>query len=285
MADDELRLLCVHAHPDDESSKGAPTVARYHDEGVATVLICCTGGEAGDILNPAMDLPEVRASLPDVRREELACAAAIIGYDYVEMLGYQDSGMAGTEANDNPDCFAKADKDEATGKLVTHIRRYRPHVVVTYGDEQEFYPHPDHLRVHEVTIAALDAAADKTKYPDAGEPWQVLKLYYSVFSMRKLRAIHDMLLNLGVESPFPQDWSQFPDNDAQITTRIDVADWMEKRTEALRAHATQIDPNSPMWFGMPPDLEREISGEDDYVLAKSLVETSLPEDDLFAGLR
>ncbi len=129
-------LLTVHAHPDDESSKGAGTVARYHADGVRTVLVCCTGGEEGDILNPAMDRPEVRADLEAVRRQELDAAAEIIGYDEVVMLGYRDSGMPDSEANARPEAFANAPLDEAVGRLVEIIRRERPQVVVTYGDDQ-----------------------------------------------------------------------------------------------------------------------------------------------------
>src|SRR6516165_9459793 len=110
---EQLCLLTVHAHPDDESSKGAGSVARYHAEGVRTVLVTCTGGEMGDILNPAMDLPEVKENIAEVRRGELEKAAAIIGYDEVILLGYKDSGMAGTEANEDPGCFAQAPPDEA----------------------------------------------------------------------------------------------------------------------------------------------------------------------------
>lgn len=285
MSEDQLRLMSIHAHPDDESSKGAPTVAKYHDEGILTVLICCTGGEQGEVLNPAMDSPEVRANLPDIRREELASAASIIGYDFVEMLGYRDSGMAGEESNRDPESFAMADETEAVGKLVAQLRRYRPDVVVTYGDDQEFYPHPDHLRVHDVTIAALAAAADPEAYKDLGEPWTVAKTYYSVMSVRKLRMVHDHIIGMGLESPFPSDWSEFPDNEDTITTRIDTVDYMHIRADALRAHRTQIDPESPMWFGMPADLERQLGGEDDYRLAQANVDTKLPENDLFAGLR
>src|SRR6202167_170162 len=100
-----LCLLSVHAHPDDESSKGACTVARYHAEGVRTVLVTCTGGEAGDILNPALDVAEVKANLGEFRRRELAVAAEIIGYDEVILHGYRDSGMPGSESNSDPRCF------------------------------------------------------------------------------------------------------------------------------------------------------------------------------------
>ena len=125
-ASDRLCLLCVHAHPDDEASKGAPTVARYHAEGVRTVLVCCTGGEEGDILNPAMDTPEVRADIGRVRRDELEAATEIIGYDETVLLGYRDSGMPESEANARPESFAQAPLDEAVGRLVAVIRRGAP---------------------------------------------------------------------------------------------------------------------------------------------------------------
>ena len=152
---DGLCLLSVHAHPDDESSKGASTVARYHAEGVRTVLVCCTGGEEGDILNPAMDTPEVRADIGAVRLAELKAATDIIGYDETVMLGYRDSGMPGTEANARPESFAQAPLDEAVGRLVAVIRRERPQVILTYPEDQSEYPHPDHLRVHEISVAGL----------------------------------------------------------------------------------------------------------------------------------
>src|SRR5438067_9250464 len=157
MVDTPLCLLTVHAHPDDEASKGAGSVARYHAEGIRTVLVCCTGGEEGDILNAAMDTPEVRARLDEIRMEELARAVEVIGYDEVVMLGYRDSGMPDTAANADPRSFAQAPLEEAIGKLVAVVRRERPQVMVTYGDEQTFYPHPDHIRVHDISIEAFDA--------------------------------------------------------------------------------------------------------------------------------
>ena len=279
-----LRLLCVHAHPDDESSKGAGTVARYHDEGVHTVLVCCTGGEAGDILNPAMERPEVRRRLHQVRREELARATAIIGYDEVVMLGYRDSGMPDTPANQHPDCFARADLDEATGRLVAEIRRTRPQVVITYDEDQRGYPHPDHLRVHDISVLAFDRASDPDAYPGLGEPWQPSKLYYSVWSRARMIAMHEKFLELGLESPFDERLKR-PSQDHRITTRVDVGDYDDVRRQALLAHATQIDPTSPFWFGLPPEVARTVHPYDDYVLARSLVDSPLPEDDLFAGLR
>jgi mycothiol S-conjugate amidase len=281
----DLCLLTVHAHPDDEASKGAPTVARYHDEGVRTVLVCCTGGEAGDILNPAMDTPEVKARIHEVRQEELARSAEIIGYDQVELLGYRDSGMPDSEENAHPDNFANAPLSEAVGKLVEIIRRERADVIITYGDDQSGYPHPDHLRVHDISLPAFEAAGDPTAYPEAGEPFQPSKLYYVVWSRARIQATHDKFVELGIESPFGEDWFKRPSQDEQITTSIEIGEWFDVRLDSLLAHATQVDPTSPFWFGLPRDVSRTVHPYDDYVLARSRVDTELPESDLFAGLR
>ncbi|HZQ27950.1 MAG TPA: mycothiol conjugate amidase Mca [Acidimicrobiales bacterium] len=284
---ERLCLLTVHAHPDDESSKGAGSVAKYHAEGVHTVLVCATGGEEGDILNPAMDTPEVRENLHQIRMQELERAAEVIGYDEVELLGYRDSGMPDSEANSNPESFAQADLDEAAGKLVAVIRRTRPQVVVTYNDDQQGYPHPDHIRVHDISVLAFDRAGDPDAYPEAGEPWQPLKLYYTMWSRARALATHEKFLELGLESPFDQKWFDRPSQDERITTRVEISDYGDIRRQALLAHATQIDPESPFWFGLPPEVARTVHPYDDYTLARSLVDTSgqVPEDDLFAGVR
>jgi mycothiol S-conjugate amidase len=285
MASAPLCLLSVHAHPDDESSKGAGTVAKYHAEGVRTVLVCCTDGAEGDILNPAMDLPEVKADIATVREGELAKAAAIIGYDEVEMLGYRDSGMPDSEANANPASFAQAPLDEAVGRLVAILRRTRPQVVITYGDEQGGYNHPDHVRVYEITGPAVERAADPEWYPEAGEPWQVSKIYYTVWSKKRAELTHAKYKQLNLESPFSDEWFNRPWQDERITTAIDIEGYAEVRFDALLAHATQIDPNSPFWFGLPRDVSAAIHPYDDYIRALSLVDAPTPEDDLFAGLR
>ena len=208
--DEQLRLLTVHAHPDDESSKGAGTIAKYHDEGAWSVLVCCTGGEAGDILNPAMDTPEVKADIANVRRRELERAAEILGYDELVWLGYRDSGMPDSPENADPRSFAAAELDDAVERLVAIIRKARPHVVVTYPDEQSRYPHPDHLRVHEISDIAFDAAGDPERFPDAGEPWQPLKLYYTTWSRDRIVAMHEKMLELGLESPYARWFEQDP---------------------------------------------------------------------------
>jgi len=297
-----LCLLTVHAHPDDEASKGAGTVARYSADGVRTVLVCCTGGEEGDILNPAMDSPEVRGQLPEVRRRELEAACSVIGYDEIVMLGYRDSGMPGTPANQRPDCFARAPLDEEVGRLVAVIRRERPQVIVTYDEVQRGYPHPDHLRVHEVSVAAFDAAGDPELYREAGEPWQPLKLYYVGWSGQRVLAMHEKFVELGLKSPFDDGWlTRASSQNRKYTTVVDLRDHADVQRQALLAHATQVDPTSPFWFGLPPEVARTVHPYDEYVLARSkigessrgrghpgpavLVEPGILEDDLFAGVR
>ncbi|HVC26007.1 MAG TPA: mycothiol conjugate amidase Mca [Acidimicrobiales bacterium] len=283
-----LCLLTVHAHPDDEASKGAGTVARYHAEGVRTVLVTCTGGEEGDILNPSMDTEEVRSDLAGVRRRELEDAASVIGYDVVELLGYRDSGMAGSAANADERSFARAPLDAAVGRLDAVVRRERPHVVVAYGDDQRGYPHPDHLRAHDIAVAAFDAAGDPAAYPGTGPAHQPLKLYYVGFSRAHALARHEKFLELGLDSPYAEriakGWfDTMPD--VAPTTTIALVGFEHVRQAALLAHATQVDPSSPFWFGLPDEVERAVHTADHYVLARSLVATSLPESDLFSGVR
>jgi mycothiol S-conjugate amidase len=286
-----LRLMAVHAHPDDESSKGAATMARYVDEGVEVLVVTCTGGERGSILNPALkDRPEIEANIAEIRKNEMDRARAILGVEQ-SWLGFVDSGLPeGDPKPPLPDgCFALVPLDEAIGRLVAEVRRFRPHVITTY-DENGGYPHPDHIRTHDISVAAFDAAADPDAYPEAGEPWQALKLYYDVgFSADKMEALHQAMIGHGLESPF-DEWRKRRDEWTKdlrpptITTRVQVADWFERRDAALLAHATQVDPNG-WFFAMPLDIQREVWPTEDFELARSLVDASIPEDDLFAGIR
>jgi mycothiol S-conjugate amidase len=295
---ERLSLLTVHAHPDDEASKGAPTLARYHDEGVHTVLVCCTGGEEGDLQNPSLREPgqpfhgltpdEEKAKVVSMRAEELAASAEVIGFDVVEMLGYRDSGMADTEPNNHPDCFHQADIDEAAGRLVAIVRRERPQVIITYGDDQRGYPHPDHLRVHDISVLAFERAGDPDWYPEFGEPFAPSKLYYSVWSKARIMAIHELMLRVKGESPFEQEWLDRPSQDHRITTRIDITGYGHVRRGALRAHATQIDPSAAWWgFGFGDEEFTAAYPWEDWILARSLV-GPIPADDgerdLFAGV-
>jgi mycothiol S-conjugate amidase len=291
----KLRLMAVHAHPDDESSKGAATMARYVREGIDVMVCTMTGGERGDVLNPAMDRPEVKADMARIRREEMARAREILGVQQ-RFMGFVDSGLPeGDPKPPLPDgSFALVPLAEAAAPLVKAVREFRPHVILTY-DENGGYPHPDHIKTHQVTVEAFEAAADPDRYPEAGEPWQPLKLYYFVsFHQAKYVALHEEMLRRGQDSPYEKIFAQWEERarkreelgikQLEITTRIDVADYLEIRDQALLAHATQIDPKSA-WFDCPLDVQRAAWPTEDYHLARSLVDTELPEDDLFAGVR
>jgi mycothiol S-conjugate amidase len=295
---ERLTLLTVHAHPDDEASKGAPTLARAHADGIYTVLVCCTGGEEGDLQNPGLREPgkpfhgltpeEEKTKVAAMRAGELAESARVIGFDEVVMLGYRDSGMPDTPANDHPESFHRADVDEAVGRLVAVIRRTRPQVVITYGDDQQGYPHPDHLKVHDISVLAFDRAGDPDWYPEAGEPHQPLKLYYSTWSRARMLAIHKELLRRDGKSPFEEKWFDRPDNDHRITTRVDVTDFQWARSAALRAHASQVNPDEGFWFALDDTELATLYPWEDWILARSLV-GPIPdaggEHDLFAGVR
>lgn len=288
----------MHAHPDDEASKGASTVAMYHGQGVRTVLVCCTGGEEGDLQNPALRAegqpfhgltPEQeRSLLVELRPSELARSAEAIGFDLVEMLGYRDSGMPDSEANSHPECFWQADIDAATGRLVEIIRRERPQVILTYSDDQRGYPHPDHLRVHDISVLAFDRAGDPEWYPSAGAPYQPQKLYYATWARERMLAVHEALLARDGTSPFDADWLARPGNDERITTRLDISDHQSARTNALLAHATQVDPSEAWWFGLDDDELNAVWPWEEWVLARSLcgpIPAHRAEHDLFAGIR
>jgi mycothiol S-conjugate amidase len=292
---EQLRLMAVHAHPDDESSKGAATMARYVREDVEVMVCTLTGGERGDILNPAMDRPEIKADIPAVRRAEMDRAREILGVGQ-RFLGFVDSGLPdGDPKPPLPEgCFALTPVDEAAEPLVRAIREFRPHVMLTY-DENGGYPHPDHVMTHQVSVAAFEAAADPDAYPDSGDLWQPLKLYYFVsFHGAKFVAFHEEMLRRGMESPYTkifEEWqaraeerSEPERRELEITTRVPCGDYFEIRDQALMAHATQIDPDG-FWFRCPLDVQRAVWPTEDYHLARSVVDSELPEDDLFAGVR
>jgi mycothiol S-conjugate amidase len=284
----DLRLLHVHAHPDDESSKGAASTARYVAEGVEVLVATCTGGERGSILNPKMDRPEVLENITEIRRREMDTAREILGIRQ-EWLGWVDSGFPeGDPLPPLPEgCFAALKVEDAAAPLVKLIREFRPQVVTTY-DENGGYPHPDHVMCHQITVAAFEAAGDKDAYPELGEPWQPLKLYYHhTFHYERMKALHDGMLARGLESPYAdrlKDWKPDPENERRITTRVECAQYFGTRDKALLAHATQIDPDGA-WFAVPLEVHQEAWPTEDYELARSLVESEQPEDDLFAGLR
>ena len=278
-------ILAIHAHPDDESSKGAATIAKYVEQGERAVLVTATGGEAGDILNPEMDLPEIEANLAEVRAEKLAVAARLIGFDEVVMLGYRDSGMPDSSDNGHVDAFCRQPFDEVLERIVRVVRRERPAVVLGY-DAHEFYPHPDHLRVHELSMALVEAAADGRRFPDAGEPWQIQKLYAPVFTTDRIMVLHKAMLESTGESPFGV-WMERLDGTIDLErrlTRVDTTGFIERGRDALRAHRTQVDPDG-FWFAVPTDLIEEEYPWEDFELLYSAVGWTEGESDLLHGIQ
>ncbi len=282
-----LRLMHVHAHPDDESSKGAASTAKYVAEGVDVHVVTCTGGERGSILNPAMDRPDVLENISAIRRDEMEAARAILGVRQ-DWLGFVDSGWP--EGDPKPPlpegCFALVPVEEAAEPLVRLIRSFRPHVMTTY-DENGGYPHPDHVMCHTVSVAAFEAAGDPERYPDAGEPWQPLKLYYHhSFHRERTVALNDAMIAAGLESPYAErleEWKPDPVHAARITTKVPCAEYFHIRDMALVAHATQIDPDG-WFFSIPREIQAETWPTEDFELVVSHVPSQTPEDDLFAGI-
>ena len=282
------RLLAIHAHPDDESSKGAATMAKYVAEGNEALVLTCTGGERGDILNPAMDKPGVVENMIALRREEMATAAAALGVDH-RWLGYIDSGLPqGDPLPPLPEgCFALVDGLEVAKELVKIIREMRPHAIITY-DENGGYPHPDHLKVHEASMIAWDRAGDPDFAPELGEPWTPLKLYYTHgFVYQRMKLFHDDLVAAGKTSPYAPMMARWEANKADImsrvTTQVECSEFFPHRDAALRAHATQIDP-AGAFLATPAEVQAKLWPTEEFELARTRVSSELPEDDLFAGI-
>jgi mycothiol S-conjugate amidase len=291
VAAERLRLMAVHAHPDDESSKGAAAMARYVAEGVDVLVATCTGGERGSVLNPKLQGdPAIEADMPQIRAQEMEAARRILGVRQA-WLGFVDSGLPeGDPLPPLPEgCFALVPVEEAAEPLVRLVREFRPHVMTTY-DENGGYPHPDHIQCHRISVAAFDAAGDPERFPDAGPPFQPLKLYYTGWTRIRLQTLHDAFVARGEESPYA-DWLAKWDPetpDRPMTTRIDVGDYLDQRRAALLAHRTQVDPEG-FWMRLPEEVVREVFPWEEFLLARSLVDAEVPEggfeDDLFSGLR
>ena len=279
--------MAVHAHPDDESSKGAATYARYVNEGVDVMVVSCTGGERGDVLNELVHRdPQSSRDLAGLRRLEMAHAQNIIGFQH-RWLGYVDSGMASEDGSVPPGSFADIPVETSAEVLVNLVREFRPHVMITYN-EQGGYPHPDHIRCHEISLRAFEAAGDPAMFPEAGEPWEVAKLYYDeIFNSAKVLQLQAALEAAEPASPMLEElavWvERIKDRPYTATTQIEIGDYLEARDDALRAHASQVDPNSSFFF-WPNDLVRNTWPFEDFRLAFSRVDVPEKESDLFEGI-
>jgi mycothiol conjugate amidase Mca len=277
-------LVAVHAHPDDECISMGGVLARYAAQGVRTVLVTCTDGAVGEISDPALATPE---TLVEVRARELDESVRILKISRLVKLCYRDSGMAGTADNQHPASFAQADLNEAVGRVVKVIRDEKPQVVVTY-DENGGYGHPDHIRTHQVGVAAFHAAADAAQFPEAGAPWSATKLYYVVITQSGVERMARLIQESGIDSPWATraaegtaDLPRFGVPDERVTTRVDVGGYTAIKRQALLAHRTQLGPE--MWFlKLPEDTFAKMFATETFeCVAGPFVP---PEDDLFAGL-
>lgn len=290
---EQLTFMTVHAHPDDEVFMTGGTLARLSSEGVQTVLVTSTLGENGEIVDPDLDEATKQSYFPrlgQVREQELKAAVAALGVSELRLLGFRDSGMAGTPENDDPASFHRATFDEAVKRLVALIREFKPQVLATY-DPFGGYGHPDHIQAHRVTVVAFDVAGDKRFYPELGlEPWQPGKLYYTALRRSFFQRMATEMRARGLEGPWnnpEMELDSWGERDELITTRFEVADFLENKMQAFRAHKTQISPNNFM-FLLPEEFRREGFGTEWFMLAKSTLPRPAQgelEQDLFAGWR
>jgi len=251
-------LLLVHAHPDDEAIMTGGVMMKAVAEGHRVVLVTATRGEVGEISN--MDEAASRPRLAEIRTEELRRAGEILGVDRQVFLDYRDSGMRGTGDNDDPASFHQAPLNEAAERLAGILREERPEVVVTY-DPTGTYFHPDHVKAHHVTDAALDLLK--------AEGWEPRKLYWYGIP-RSYLALMAEIPGMGVP-------------DERLTTIVDVSPYLDRKREAFRAHLSQNAPGS--FFLNTPDEEfRQAFSREFYQLARGELGTPQPEPDMFAGI-
>lgn len=281
----QVTILVVRPHPDDESSATGGMLAYYSARGVRTGVVTCTGGEEGEIHDPDLDPVADFPRLGEIRERELRAACAILGVSELRLLGYRDSGMKDTPANDHPEAFCRADPAEAAGRLARIIRELRPLVIVA---EQEggSYPHPDHVACHRVSVEAFQAAADDRLFPDAGPAWRVPKLY-AIAQIDDGR--WDELLPefeaLGLDVEWlkrRQDRARGPGPET-ATVALDVAPYSEIQRRALLAHRTQIKPDG-FFARLPEDLRRRAFATAYFTRLHPAAAPGEREDDLLDGL-
>jgi len=266
-------LLLVHAHPDDECLATGGTIARYSDAGAHVVLVTCTNGEVGEIADvPDLGSPEeIRPRLGEVRVRELEEACRRLGDVDLRLLGYHDSGMEGTPANDDPNAFVNQDRGEAVARVVQIIRETKPDVLVTYN-EIGFYGHPDHVRAHEIALAAAEAAADPSYQSAAGSPHRIAKVYYTAVPKSLLLAGRQLAEGIGQSADdfFSMDEiERVGSPDDAVTTWVDVSAYVDRKFRALEAHRTQLG-TIERFLQIPEDVRGIAMGTEHYVLVRSL---------------
>lgn len=281
------RLLSVHAHPDDESSKGAGTLAAYRAQGADVMVVSCTGGQRGDVQNPGLSrMAMAERDITGLRRLEMAEAARILDIQH-RWLGFMDSGMANEDGSLPAGSFASIPLEISAAPLVKIIREFRPQVMITY-DTNGGYPHPDHIRTNRISEYAAIAAADPERYPELGDAWQIDKIYYDrIFNAERIAANLAQLKLEEPDSPLIEAWENRqmfrPEEPPTVTTHVPVGDFLEVRDAALRAHECQVAPDAGFFF-WSNDLQRRAWPYEDFELVHSTVTTTTPESDLFAGI-
>ncbi|NUR58377.1 MAG: GlcNAc-PI de-N-acetylase [Catenulispora sp.] len=273
-----LTLMAIHAHPDDEATGTGGVLARYAAEGVRTVLVTCTDGRCGDGPGgvkpgePGHDPVAVAA----LRRQELEASCEILKVGHLEVLGYADSGMMGWPTNDDPESFWRTPLKVSAGRLAELMLRYQPDVVVTY-DENGFYGHPDHIQANRITMAALEMTELQPK------------VYWTTVPRSGMQRFADVMreFDSNWEEPDPAedgvDLSELGLPDDQITTWVDTSEFGGQKFDSLAAHASQ----SENIFFLKMGVERftELMGMETFVRIQDTTGASVPENDLFAGLR
>jgi LmbE family N-acetylglucosaminyl deacetylase len=256
---DSVDLLVVLPHPDDESSATGGVLAKYAAAGLRTAVIVCTGGEEGAIHDPDLDYAEAFPRLAAIRERELRAACAVLGVSELRLLGYRDSGMAGSAANDHPAAFVNADLDVAGDRMAALIRELRPRVVVT-ENEDGTYGHPDHRMCHRVAMRAWARAADPLAAID-GAPWRPDRLYAIAPVASGHAEVLGKLRRLGLdtsalESMLGRRPEALPSSaQASVTVSVDVSEYAEIQREALLCHRTQI-PADSLFMRLPPQIRR-----------------------------
>ena len=276
----QKRALLVHAHPDDETINNGATMAKMVSEGVTVTLVTCTRGEEGEVLVP--ELAHLASSAEDKLGEhrviELANAMEELGVKDHRFLGnYRDSGMMGTPQNDHPNCFWKADVEEAAKKLAAIIDEVKPQVLITY-DEFGGYGHPDHIQAHRVAMRASEISA-----------WQIEKIYWNIMPKSVVAKGIEAMKDQGSDFFGAENVDDLPfvKDDSFVSALVHAPEQVEKKMAAMKAHATQITVDGP-FFALSNNLGVQVFGDEYYTLVKGQksgpFNTDNLETDLFAGI-
>ncbi len=273
---DTLTLMAVHAHPDDEASSTGGVLATYAAEGIQTVVVTCTNGEFGDApggVKPGEDGHDTEA-VSGLRLAELRQSAKILGVTHLELLGYHDSGMPEWDYKTRPEAFCNIPFGEVTGRIGALIERYRPQVVITY-DDKGLYQHPDHVYASQAAQAAV------------AQTGIAAKLYLIAMRSSDWQKIRDAMREAGADVPemtlTPEQLQQAAENEARVTTTVDIRPVLARKRDALLSHASQIQES---WMNqIPPELAESVFGFEHFIRAADSTGAPVPENDLFAGLR